>query len=179
MFARWDDILGIREVPETARGQCPGGGLPYAITIYHYARTLALAAKTEGALQKGKKSERQKLQVLAETSMALLRVHSPLTSLLPMDTSQHLLSPFYRPVLMDEGLPRASSLAACAGGCRGGAARGGDSAGGAARNLWLRLPDPGPHLGPACGGAHGPAAQGAAGERPPCSLTLTCYPVLT
>ena len=87
MFAKWDDILAIREVPETARGQCPHGGLPYAITVYHYARTLALAAKAEGALQKGLKGETQKLQSLAETSMALLSVQSPLTALPPVDTS--------------------------------------------------------------------------------------------
>ena len=87
MFAKWDDILAIREVPETARGQCPHGGLPYATAIYHYARTLALAAKAEGALQKGLKGERQKLQSLAETSLALLKVQSPLTAFPPVETS--------------------------------------------------------------------------------------------
>ena len=87
MFAKWDDILAIREVPESARGQCPHGGLPYATTIYHYARTLALAAKTEGALQRGLKGERQRLQGLAETSMALLKVRSPLLASPPVDTS--------------------------------------------------------------------------------------------
>ena len=74
MFAKWDDILAIREVPETARGQCPSGGLPYAMAVYHYARTLALAAKAEGAAQRSAKGESQRLKGLAETSLALLRV---------------------------------------------------------------------------------------------------------
>ena len=74
MFAKWDDILAIREVPETARGQCPFGGLPYATAVYHYARALALAAKGEGAAQRGAKGEAQRLKGLAETSLALLRV---------------------------------------------------------------------------------------------------------
>ena len=74
MFAKWDDILAIREVPETARGQCPFGGLPYATAMYHYARALALAAKAEGAAQRGAKGEAQRLKGLAETSLALLRV---------------------------------------------------------------------------------------------------------
>ncbi len=74
MFAKWDDILAIREVPETARGQCPFGGLPYATAIYHYARTLALAAKADGAQQKGLRGEGQRLKGLAESSMTLLRV---------------------------------------------------------------------------------------------------------
>ena len=76
MFAKWDDILAIREVPETARGQCPSGGLPYATAVYHYARALALAAKAEGAAQRGLKGEAQRLKGLAETSMALLRVRA-------------------------------------------------------------------------------------------------------
>ena len=74
MFAKWDDILPIREVPDTARGQCPFGGLAYAKAIYHYARTLALAAKADGAQQKGLKGEGQRLKGLAESSMTLLRV---------------------------------------------------------------------------------------------------------
>ena len=74
MFAKWDDILAIREVPESARGQCPFGGLPYATAVYHYARALALAAKAEGAAQRGAKEEAQRLKGLAETSLALLRV---------------------------------------------------------------------------------------------------------
>ena len=74
MFAKWDDILAIREVPETARGNCPFGGLPYATAVYHYARALALAAKAEGAAQCGARGEGQRLKGLAETSLALLRV---------------------------------------------------------------------------------------------------------
>ena len=74
MFGKWEDILAIREVPETARGQCPFGGKPYATAIYHYARTLALAAKADGALQRGSKAEGQRLQGLAETSLTLLKV---------------------------------------------------------------------------------------------------------
>lgn len=74
MFAKWDDVLAIREVPETARGQCPAGGLPYATAMFHYARTLALSAKAEGSLQKGFKEEGQRLKGLAESSMTLLRV---------------------------------------------------------------------------------------------------------
>ena len=87
MFAKWDDILAIREVPETARGQCPHGGLPYATTIYHYARTLALAARSEGAGQRGLKGERQKLESQAQTSMALLKVRPPPMAFPPVDTS--------------------------------------------------------------------------------------------
>ena len=34
--------------PKGARALCPGGGFEYAVAVYHYARTLALAAKAVG-----------------------------------------------------------------------------------------------------------------------------------
>lgn len=80
MFAKWDDVLAIREVPETARGMCPFGGLAYATAVYHYARALALAAKAEGAAQRGVRGEGQRLKGLSETSLALLRVCTSILS---------------------------------------------------------------------------------------------------
>lgn len=39
--------------PIRARGLCPEGGFEYSTAVYHYARTLALAAKAEGAKSVG------------------------------------------------------------------------------------------------------------------------------
>lgn len=43
--AMWDDILAMPFPEATARGPCPGGGYDYAVAVYHYTRTLALAAR--------------------------------------------------------------------------------------------------------------------------------------
>ncbi len=39
--------------PKTARALCPGSGYEYAVAVYHYARTLALAAKAMGVKAAG------------------------------------------------------------------------------------------------------------------------------
>ena len=48
---KWGEILDLpgRGPPADARALCPDGGFEYATAIFHYARTLALAAKAEGA----------------------------------------------------------------------------------------------------------------------------------
>ncbi|KAK9824022.1 hypothetical protein WJX72_007032 [[Myrmecia] bisecta] len=45
MYAQWEDILAIKAVPHEARALCMAGGYEYALVVFHYARTLALAAK--------------------------------------------------------------------------------------------------------------------------------------
>lgn len=77
MFAKWDDILAIEKVPETARGQCPMGGPPYARAILLYARALALAAKAAGAAVGGFEEERERLLGLAQAELDLLKVTRP------------------------------------------------------------------------------------------------------
>lgn len=48
---KWNEILSLPGTgpPAGARGLCPTGGYEYSTAVYHYARTLALAAKAEGA----------------------------------------------------------------------------------------------------------------------------------
>lgn len=48
---KWSEILSLPGTgpPPGARGLCPEGGYEYSVAVYHYARTLALAAKAEGA----------------------------------------------------------------------------------------------------------------------------------
>ncbi|EIE23263.1 hypothetical protein COCSUDRAFT_47568 [Coccomyxa subellipsoidea C-169] len=48
---KWNEILNLPGTgpPAGARGLCPTGGYEYSTAVYHYARTLALAAKAEGA----------------------------------------------------------------------------------------------------------------------------------
>lgn len=52
---KWDAIMELpgRGPPPGARALCPGGGYEYAVTVYHYARTLALAAKAAGVAAAG------------------------------------------------------------------------------------------------------------------------------
>ena len=47
---KWDAIMDLpgQGPPKGARALCPGGGYEYALAVYHYARTLALAAKAVG-----------------------------------------------------------------------------------------------------------------------------------
>lgn len=77
IFGKWDDILAIEAVPETARGQCPMGGIHYARAIFHYARCLALAAKSAGAATRGFAGDRERLLGLAVAELDLLRVTHP------------------------------------------------------------------------------------------------------
>lgn len=84
MFAKWDDILTIETVPDVARGQCPLGGQGYAAAIFHYARTLALAAKAAGAAAQGFDEERARLLTLAEAELALLKVFAWLLTHMPL-----------------------------------------------------------------------------------------------
>ena len=79
MFGKWDDALAIKEAPDTARGQCPLAGPPYAVAILHYARTLALAAKANRAGQEGGAAgaaERERQLALACAELALLQVRT-------------------------------------------------------------------------------------------------------
>jgi hypothetical protein len=48
---KWVEILDLPAggPPKNARGLCPEGGLEYAAAVFHYARTLALAAQADGA----------------------------------------------------------------------------------------------------------------------------------
>lgn len=41
----WEDILAMPFPGHAARGPCPDGGYEYAVVVYHYTRTLALAAR--------------------------------------------------------------------------------------------------------------------------------------
>jgi hypothetical protein len=52
---KWGEILDLpgRGPPADARALCPDGGFEYATVIFHYARTLALAAKADGAAAAG------------------------------------------------------------------------------------------------------------------------------
>lgn len=47
--AMWDEVLAIAAPPSNARGNCPDGGYAYSVVVYHYARTLALAARCRPA----------------------------------------------------------------------------------------------------------------------------------
>ena len=55
MQGKWGAILDQpgRGPPRGARGLCPAGGFEYATVVFHYGRTLALAAKAEGAAAAG------------------------------------------------------------------------------------------------------------------------------
>lgn len=77
IFGKWDDLLAIEGVPETARGQCPMGGIHYARAIFHYARCLALAAKSAGAAARGFAGDRERLLGLAVAELDLLKVTHP------------------------------------------------------------------------------------------------------
>jgi hypothetical protein len=52
---KWNEILSMPGTgpPIGARGLCPEGGFEYSTAVYHYVRTLALAAKAEGAKSVG------------------------------------------------------------------------------------------------------------------------------
>ncbi len=77
IFGKWDDVLAIKAVPETARGQCPMGGIHYAHVNFHYARCLALAAKSAGAAARGFAADRERLLGLAVAELDLLKVIHP------------------------------------------------------------------------------------------------------
>lgn len=50
VYALWDGILESPAPPATARGPCPAQGYEYAVAVYHYTRSLALAARCAAAL---------------------------------------------------------------------------------------------------------------------------------
>ena len=77
MHARWEPILAIPSSPELGRGLCPAGGPQYAAVVFHYARTLALAAKAAGAQARGDGAGAAKLTADADLELALLQARRP------------------------------------------------------------------------------------------------------
>lgn len=77
MHARWEPILAIPSSPELGRGLCPAGGPQYAAAVFHYARTLALAAKAAGAQARGDGAGAAKLTADADLELALLQARRP------------------------------------------------------------------------------------------------------
>lgn len=77
MHARWEPLLAIPSSPELGRGLCPAGGPQYAAAVFHYARTLALAAKAAGAQARGDSAGAAKLTADADLELALLQARRP------------------------------------------------------------------------------------------------------
>ena len=79
--------------PPGARALCPDGGYDYAVTVYHYARTLALAAKAAGIAASGETGDFYDAYVQgAVISLTKLQVR---ISVLSREGLLVLLCPFY------------------------------------------------------------------------------------
>ena len=79
--------------PPGARALCPDGGYDYALTVYHYARTLALAAKAAGIAASGDTGDFYDAYVKgAVISLTKLQVH---ISALSREGLHALPYPFY------------------------------------------------------------------------------------
>ena len=78
VYGLWDTILQSPVPPLDARGPCPAQGYEYAVAVYHYTRTLALAAQcaatSDSAACSQAPQELQQLQVC---------MYSTLTAFLP------------------------------------------------------------------------------------------------
>jgi hypothetical protein len=80
--------------PPGARGLCPDGGYGYAVTVYHYARTLAIAAKAAGIAASGQTRDFYDAYVKgAVISLTRLQVRVSLQS--SQKRPMVLLCPFY------------------------------------------------------------------------------------
>lgn len=79
--------------PPSARALCPDGGYDYAVTVYHYARALALAAKAAGIAASGETGDFYDAYVQgAVISLTKLQVR---ISVLSREGLLVLLCPFY------------------------------------------------------------------------------------
>lgn len=73
LHARWEAVLAIPGPPPQGRGLCPPGGPQYAALVYHYARTLALAARAAGAAARGDSAPAAQAAADADAQLALLQ----------------------------------------------------------------------------------------------------------
>ena len=77
LYARWEAVLAIPGPPPLGRGMCPPGGPEYAALVYHYARTLALAARAAGAAARGASAPAAQAVADADAELARLQARRP------------------------------------------------------------------------------------------------------
>lgn len=77
LHARWEPLLAIQGPPPLGRGLCPPGGPEYAAVVYHYARTLALAARAAGAASRVGGAPAAQAVVDADAQLAPLQARGP------------------------------------------------------------------------------------------------------
>ena len=74
--ARWADIMKVQKPGLGDRANCPSGGFEFAMVVWRYVRSMALAAKAEGLKQAGEEEGFKQANKFLDSYLQLLRVRT-------------------------------------------------------------------------------------------------------
>lgn len=69
--------MKVKKPEANARANCPSGGHEFAMTVWRYARVMALAAKAEGLKRGEDEDAYDQTNKILETYLDLLKVPAP------------------------------------------------------------------------------------------------------